>query len=391
MSRPDLRWNRRTFIAAAGLTAADSMMTRLRTAEPSPKLAAHRSAPFIAYVGFAPQGDSASDRIESYRVDDGSWTNIGGPIKHQAPRALALHPELPVLYALHSNARYRHLPRGSVSAYSVDASGSLALAGREPLSLSATYPEHLAISPDGGAILVSSAAGGSYNLFSVAAGGALSPAPYPLKQTGSGPHPLQARAHPHAVLFHPSCVAAYAADLGADRILQLTHTNGALTIASHVSFAPGSGPAHIAIHPSGNLIVVSSQLRPALTVLALIRQSGKLGTPTQQMAVDADTPGPIAVNRTGDRLYAIAGRRSGEISVSTYALSAATGRLRAMSRMHVGEIGAVAHIALAEDQLLLASAKGIASLPIDRRSGLLDKASLVVRRPGAVSIALRTL
>jgi len=368
MSRPNLRWSRRTFIATAGLTAVDSMMTPLCTAEPRAKPVAQRSAPFIAYVGFAPQGGSASDRIESYRVDDGTWTNIGEPFAHQAPRSLALHPELPILYAVHSNAQYLHLPRGSVSAYSIGPAGSLALANREPLSLSATYPEYFSISPDGRAMLVSSAGGGSYNLFSVAAGGTLLPTPYPLKQTGAGPHPLQSRAHPHAVLFHPSGVAAYTSDLGADRVTQMTLANRTLTIASRVSFAPGSGPAHLALHPSGNCIVVSSQLRPALTVLPLNRQSGKLDMPTQQMEVDAETSGPVAINRTGDRVYATASRGSGEISVSTYALSCATGRLRPMARMHLSELGNVEQIALVDDQLLLAGAKGIASLPIDRRS-----------------------
>jgi 6-phosphogluconolactonase len=390
MSRPNLRWSRRTFIATAGLTAVDSMMTPLCTAEPRPKPVAQRTAPFIAYVGFAPQDDSASDRIESYRVHDGTWTDLGEPFAHQAPRSLALHPQLPILYAVHSNAQYLHLPRGSVSAYAIDPAGSLALANREPLSLSATYPEYFSISPDGRAMLVSSA-GGSYNLFSVAAGGILLPTPYPLKQTGAGPHPLQARAHPHAVLFHPSGVAAYTSDLGADRVTQMTLANGTLTIASRVSFAPGSGPAHLARHPSGNCIVVSSQLRPALTVLPLNRQSGSLDMPTQQIAIDAEASGPVAINRAGDRVYATAGRSSGEISVSTYALSCATGRLRAMARLYISELGNVEQIALVDDQLLLAGAKGIASLPIDCRSGVPGAASLVIRRPGAVSIALRRL
>ena len=391
MSRPNLRWSRRTFIATAGLTAVDSIMTRHATAEARPKPVAPRSSPFIAYVGFAPQGDSASDRIESYRVHDGTWTDLGEPFAHQAPRSLALHPHLPILYAVHSNAQYLHLPRGSVSAYAIDPAGSLALANREPLSLSATYPEYFSISPDGKALLVSSAGGGSYNLFSVAAGGALLPTPYPLKQTGAGPHPLQARAHPHTVLFHPSGIAAYTSDLGADRVTQMAIANGTLTIASRVSFAPGSGPAHLALHPSSNLIVVSSQLRPALTVLPLNRQSGKLDMPTQQMEIDADACGPIAMNHAGNRVYVAARRSSGETFVSTYALSCTTGGLRPMTRMHLSELGTVEQIALVDDQLLLAGAKGIASLPIDRRSGVPGAASLVVRRPGAVSIALRRL
>lgn len=391
MSRPELRWSRRTFIAAAGLTAVDSIMTRHATAEPSPKPVAQASAPFIAYVGFAAPRNSASDRIESYRVSERRWANIGEPFRHRAPRALALHPKLPILYAVHGNAQYQYLPRGSVSAYTIDPSGGLAPAGREPLSLSATYPEYFAVSPDGKAMLVSSAGGGSYNLFSVTAEGTLLPTPYALKQTGSGPHPLQTRARPQAVLFHSSGLAAYATDLGADRVNQLTLTDGILTIASRVSLSPGSGPSHIALHPSGNLMVVSSQLRPALTVFPLTQQLGKLGTPSQQVAIDADACGPIAMNHAGNRVYVAARRSSGETFVSTYGLSSATGKLRPMMRMHIGRFGSVEQIALLNDQLLLAGASGIASLPIDRRSGVLGEASLVVGRPGAVSIALRML
>jgi 6-phosphogluconolactonase len=391
MSITNLRWSRRTFIAAAGLTAADSMVSRLAVAEHRVTPFAHSSASFLAYVGFAPSGDSASDRIECYRVEGGRWASLGEPLAHQAPRAFVLHPTLPVLYAVHNNADYINLPRGSVSAYGIGPSGRLALASRQPLSLSATHPEHVAISPDGSAMLISSAGGGAYNLLSVSLDGALLPSPYALKQTGSGPHPLQARSRPQAVLFHPSGATAYAADLGADRVSQLTVGNGRMTVASRASLAPGTGPAHIALHPNGDFIVVSSRLSPSLTVLPVSQRTGKPVMPSQKISVDAGTSGPLAINRRGDRVYATARGSSGESSVSTYAFSAGTGTLRPMTRMHVGAIGSVEHIALLEDQLLLAGANGIASLPIDRRSGVLGDASLVVERPGAVAIALRML
>jgi 6-phosphogluconolactonase len=384
-------WNRRDFIAAAGLAGLVSA-TRLPAATSAPLAKSEAPASFIAHVGFAAKGDLASDRIETFLVRDGAWTRMDEPVKARQPKALALHPTLPVLYVAHSTGQHRNLPRGSVSAYRVEPStGALTLLNREPLSLSAIRPEHLSVSPDGTSVFVSATGGGSYNLFSLAKDGALIAVPYALKQTGSGPHPLQPAARPRASVFHPSGSSIYASDLGADRLSHFANASGALTPASRVSFSPGSGPAHLAMHPSGNFLIVGNQLRPELSVIPLDAATGQLLTPVQQLPVDAATAGPLAINSQGNRLYLASNQESGKLQISTFGFSTATGRLRQIASLPVRSFGKVEQLRLVDRQLLLVGDGGIASITVEPRSGLLGTQTLVTAQPNAVSLAISLL
>jgi 6-phosphogluconolactonase len=386
---PNRLWSRREFVAAAGLAGLGTA-AGARGGEPGNEPGPHRARPLLVFAGFELPGDAASERIVSYLVDGERWTPLRLEAKARRPRALALHPKLPILYAAHCNAEHRNLPRGSVSTFQIDAaSGALSLLGREPLSLSATRPEHLAVAHDGSALLVSAGGGGAYNFFSLSQDGTVSPVPYALKQTGSGPRESQARSRPAAVLFHAGRVAAYGCDPGADRLSHFSLRDGEPALSGRVCFPPGSGPAHVAIHPSGKLFVVGSELRPALAVVPIDEGSGDVRSPVQTLEIDAEQAGALAFNGRGDRVYLAARGHRGESLVMVHGVSPATHRLRQMMVVRVPGLGQVERIAAAGSQLLLAGAGGIASLPIDRRSGLLGQPSLAVRRPGAVSLAVR--
>jgi 6-phosphogluconolactonase (cycloisomerase 2 family) len=115
------------------------------------------------------------------------------------------------------------------------------LISRQPLSLSATGPKHVAISPDGSWMVVAVYRGGAYNLLPVDREGRIGSVTQALKEIGSGPHPTkQATAHPHSVVFHPSGKFVIGTDFGCDRINVFAFQSGRLRRVQQMGASAGS-------------------------------------------------------------------------------------------------------------------------------------------------------
>jgi 6-phosphogluconolactonase (cycloisomerase 2 family) len=371
--------DRREFLAAAG-TSGVAAILRLGNGS------AMRGARTRAYVGFASPASLTGDSIGTFQIESGTWRECRGSMSHRDLSALALHPTLPVLYAAHAQAQHANLPRGSISLYHVDpVSGALAYSSTIPLALSATMPTHLAVAPDGQTLLASAAGGGSYNFFAVASDGTLLAHPHALKQTGNGPGPRQVASVPSAAVFDPAGRMAYATDLGTDRINHFVIEAGIPTLASRTLLAPGSGPANVILHPSGDFLMVSTELRPSLAIVPIAKSSGSLASPVQQISLDASYAGPVAVGAAGNHVYVALQRSPSDTWVLAYACS---DRLRLMGQRQVARLGKPSQLVCFEDQLILAGKGGIAALPIDPGTGLPGRAALVVARTGAVGFAL---
>ena len=381
---PTPTWTRRNFVSTLGLTGAAAALEPHLSASLTPAARPTKVAPHLAFVGHSSK--DGESHIQTYRVENNIWHPVEQHrLPAKAPHALATHPKLAVLYVAHSVETHGNLPRGGVSAYAIKADGRHTLLSREPLALSATNPNHLAISPDGKTLLATSSSGGSYNFFSLTSDGCIQPTPYPLKQTGSGPHPLQATARPHSAAFARSG-AAYATDFGADRLNHIAINNGVPTIASRLSFDPGSGPAHIAIHPSGKFLMVASILRPKLTIVPIDAASGQLETPTNHVAIDAPSVGPIAFSPEGGRFHTITNAKDGCLNLSTFRFSRATASLKLIRRAEHVTTAEPAQMTLAGGQLHLASRSGVYNL--DARTGAtLGELTSTSPRFWAVSIA----
>ena len=123
------------------------------------------------------------------------------------PAAIVRHPLRPLLYVANDVSLHQHQPRGTVETFVFDQStGMLELVGQQPLSLSATQPRSLAISPDGRRLVVAAYDGGAYNVLAIDECGLPAAPSTILKQVGHGEHPIaQASSHLSDVLFHPQC------------------------------------------------------------------------------------------------------------------------------------------------------------------------------------------
>ena len=162
------------------------------------------------------------------------------------------------LYVANDVGTYTGLPRGTVEAFAIDPfDGRLTLLGRQPLSLSATHPRALALSPDGKLLAVAAYGGGLLNLLPIASDGSLGSPVYRFKQTGSGPHArLQSSAHPHTLLFDDASQSLIASDFGSDHLSSFSLQRRKLKRHAQFNTGSGSGPASCVLHsPAATLFV----------------------------------------------------------------------------------------------------------------------------------------
>ena len=279
------KWSRRTFLSSSGLVAAGALL------RPSLRSALSDLSGTESYFACAVTRDAnhpSSRNLHAYAVRNGRGLRVASMRCADAIGAVAIHPIHKVVYVAHDIESYLGLPRASISSFALnETNGKFIESGREPLSLSATNPRHMAVSPDGKTLLVAATAGGAYNVLSLAPEGQILPNPRSIKLTGCGPHPLQTSARPVFVQFAQSGRSAYACDLGSDRIDELLVEGDVPRIASRVSLTPGTGPCHLVVHPSQRLLAVVGGLRPTLSMIDLDDQSGEMIRVTQELTLCA--------------------------------------------------------------------------------------------------------
>src|SRR6059058_2525545 len=140
-------WSRRAFVQGIGYAS---------TVRGVSLAAAERSA-----VGYTMS--LADNALNVFAIDGDHWTRIQ-TLSSRAPVFAAMHPNRRSLYVVNQVDEHDGLPRGTVESYSIESSGRLTLSRLQPLSLSATRPRHLAISPNGRRVIVTVHGGGAYNV-----------------------------------------------------------------------------------------------------------------------------------------------------------------------------------------------------------------------------------
>ncbi|GGJ12190.1 lactonase family protein [Streptomyces brasiliensis] len=184
---------------------------------------------------------------------------IADPVTDPSYLAVGHAETGPVLYAVSEVAP------GSVAAY--DVAGPEPSPLGEPVLVGGDEPTHLALAQ--GCLLTANYGSGSVSVLPLTGAGRPLPPSSVLGHTGSGPHPERQRApHTHQVLPDPSGRWVLSVDLGTDavRVCALDALTGNLTLHGTTTLPPGTGPRHLAFHPSGGHAYVLGELRPAVVV-----------------------------------------------------------------------------------------------------------------------------
>jgi 6-phosphogluconolactonase len=366
------RVDRRAFLTSIGLGGAALLLSPLHL----PAVFREDAKDFLFCIGSFGEGDGGTLHMLDIQR--------GKPIVLQSmasarPSGIVRHPYRALLYVANEVSRHQYLPRGTVETFAVDrATGELELVGRQALSLSATRPRSVAISPDGRSLLVAAFGGGAYNVLPIDESGLPGAPSCILKQIGRGQHRIeQASAHPAHVLFHPETGIAVATDYGADRLDVITmYADDAgsrrLKVTLRIPCAAGSGPREIALHSGGELFAVRYALRPALTMFRLTSEN-KLMT-TAQIPLQY-APTAICFHPEHSVLYAAQNRGRSEALLTAWRVEAQTGSLRSIGEIALpaGEITAIyargSILWLASDRGLIAGElASYTGEPLDARS-----------------------
>lgn len=284
---------------------------------------------FRAYVGT--YNGAKSQGIYTFTFD--AATGELGPVELAAsaanPSFLSLHPNGQHLYAVGDMTNTAGKKEGSVSAFTIQADGKLAL-----LNQAATVgagPCHLTVDKSGRTVLAANYGGGSVVSFPIKADGSIGEHTGFVQHIGRSVTPRQAQPNAHSVNISPDNRFAFVADLGLDQVLIYKLDPASATFAPHspafVKVAPGSGPRHFCFHPNGRFAYVINEI--SLTVTAFHYDAVR-GTLTEIQTLStlpaADGPGPkpgwstaeIVVHPSGKFLY---GSNRGHDTIAVFAIA----------------------------------------------------------------------
>ncbi|NBX29077.1 lactonase family protein [bacterium] len=306
--------------------------------------AAERIVWFGTYTG----GPAKSEGIYAARFDDATGALSPAKLAGAAsnPSYLALHPRLPVLYAVAEVGTVDGKPGGAVAAFAFDpATGMLSEKGWQ--SSGGSGPCHLSVHAAGRTVLAANYGGGSTICLGLTADGTLQPVVAAADgQPGGFVQHVFERAgefglnkgrqqapHAHSVDVTADGRFAIVNDLGLDRVIVYALDADKATIAPHgyARVKTAAGPRHFAFHPSGRYGYAVNELDLTVTGFAFDPQTAEL----REMQTLSTLPGDVTERKgyscaeivahpSGKFLYA---SNRGHDTIAMYAVDEATGKL----------------------------------------------------------------
>ena len=308
----------------------------------APAEGAAPAPPVPVYVGT--YTGSGSRGIYRFEFDPSSGAATAPVLAGESdnPSFLAVHPNGRVLYAVSELASFGGAPTGAVSAFAIDpASGKLTRLNQQPSG--GADPCYVAVDRAGRNVLVANYTAGTVSVLPLSADGYLRPASTIRQQAGTGPNKArQEGPHAHQIVLDAAEAFAFALDLGADRIFVYRYGAASGTLEPDdpkaAVLAPGSGPRHLAWHPSGKIAYVISELGSTVTAFRYDAGRGALDAFQTVTTLPAGFSGPnkaaeVAVSPDGRFLYA---SNRGDDSLAVFSIDATSGTLTASDRVPAG-------------------------------------------------------
>lgn len=288
---------------------------------------AHKAVSLRVYVGSLADGDGGGIYLLELEVISGRLILRGQACETKKPFFLALHPGKPVLYAVNI------VKEGTVSAFSIDEnSGMLTFLNKH--SSEGAGPCHLSVSTSGNYVAVANFNSGSVAVLSTLEDGRLGALSAFVQHQGRNEAPGGRGApHAHGAYFCVGDHVVYVPELGLDRLLayRFDEPGKRLVLDEDASaqLPPGSGPRHIAFHPSGRFAYVLNQLNNTVSVFRYEPSTGRLSTIQTVNTLPSSYGGAndaaeIQVHPSGRFLYV---SNRGHDSIASYSIDSDTGLL----------------------------------------------------------------
>ena len=298
------------------------------------------------HSGWVLLGTNAGEGIYRARWN-GATGALGKPelaIATEAPSFLAMHPRLPVVYAVNESKG----DKAAVSSFHVDrTTATLQFINRRETHGDA--PCYVSIDRTGQMVFAANYTGGSMTAFKAAPDGGLAQTVGVLRYNQPTHGPMADRqdaAHMHCATVSPGNDFVVVCDLGDDLILAFpiapdsnSYVGGPIRVAARA----GSGPRHVVFHPNGkwmyciheldctvDLYDWSVQRRQASLTL---REGSVVSTMKPFAAVGNNTAAEVVMSDDGKFLYVCT---RGENSITVYAIDSASGLLSVLQQLPCG-------------------------------------------------------
>lgn len=260
-----------------------------------------------------------------------------------SPSFIAIHPSLKYLYAVNEIADFQETKTGAVSAFAIDeVTGALRVLNQQPSE--GMHPCHLIVDSAGKNVLVANYTSGTVAVFPIDANsGLLAKSSTVIQHVGSSVNKQrQEGPHAHSINLDSANRFAFAADLGLDKILiyQFDATTGTLKPNDPAAgvVGPGSGPRHLAFHPSGNYAFVNNELTSGITAFRYDSTKGSMTEIHTLSTLPAGFTGEkstaeTVVHPSGNFVYV---SNRGHDSIAIFQIDVATGKLTARGHTLTG-------------------------------------------------------
>ena len=290
----------------------------------------------LVYIGTYTGGKSQGIYVSRFNPATGRLTAPELAAETASPSFLAIHPNQRFLYSVVEKHNPTGKRIGALNAFSINPStGKLTLLNQASSGGGGSC--HVAVDPSGKCLLAADYGSGTVAALPIQANGHVGEPATVIQHQGSSVNPQrQAGPHAHFITPDPANRFALACDLGLDQVLVYRLDPAKATLVPHeppfASVKPGSGPRHLAFHPSGRVVFLISELSSTLTAFAYDAERGVLKELQTVSCLPQDFTGTssgaeVQVHPSGKFVY---GSNRGHDSIAVFAFDPENGKLTSL-------------------------------------------------------------
>lgn len=295
-----------------------------------------------AYIGTYTRGESEGIYRSTLNMGTGMLSEPVLAAETKDPSFVVLHPSGDYLYSVSEIAAVDGKKTGAVSAFAINADGSLTLLNQQPSG--GGHPCHVALDSEGKCLLVANYTGGNCSSYPIRDDGTLGTAGSTMQHEGSSVDPRRQKGpHAHSINVDPADRRAFCADLGLDKILiyDLDPKLGTMKPAKqpYLKTPPGGGPRHLSFHPNGKFAFSNLEMTLKVAAISYDVETGAMELLKTYPTVEEGTPqqgnstAETLVHPNGKFLYV---SNRGPNSIAVFAINESTGELTPVERESTG-------------------------------------------------------
>jgi 6-phosphogluconolactonase len=230
----------------------------------------------------------------------------------QSPGYLALSKSREYLYAVSSAFADIEESVNIINAFKIDKSGQN-IEKIDSRSCFGSNPCYISLNPENSLVMWANYSSGDFGLSKLKNDGSFGDSVAFIRHSGSGPNKKrQEMAHAHYIRTSPDGKFIFVCDLGIDKVMIYTFNEIGDLISNpnqpFLELSPGSGPRHLAFHPSGNLVFILNELSSSVVACQYDPEMGKLQKIDEQSTLIDDSFSPtkaaaVRVHPNGKFLY----------------------------------------------------------------------------------------